>query len=114
MTALDDASATRLPWHLRGNYAPVFEEVDAALGQKLSSLMWEGPEADLTLTDDEIAARYGELALVSGAAADAAAVGVSYAVLTAPFDGIVEELNAVAGTQVSEGALLVKVARSEA
>jgi [acyl-carrier-protein] S-malonyltransferase len=28
----------------------VFEEVDDALGQKLSRLMWEGPEADLTLT----------------------------------------------------------------
>ncbi len=28
----------------------VFEEVDDALGQKLSKLMWEGPEADLTLT----------------------------------------------------------------
>ncbi len=28
----------------------VFEEVDDALGQKLSDIMWEGPEADLTLT----------------------------------------------------------------
>jgi [acyl-carrier-protein] S-malonyltransferase len=28
----------------------VFDEMDAALGQKLSALMWEGPEADLTLT----------------------------------------------------------------
>ena len=28
----------------------VFEEVDAALGQNLSSLMWNGPEAELTLT----------------------------------------------------------------
>jgi [acyl-carrier-protein] S-malonyltransferase len=28
----------------------VFDEVDAALDQKLSTLMWEGPEADLTLT----------------------------------------------------------------
>ena len=28
----------------------VFEEVDAALGQKLSVLMFEGPEAELTLT----------------------------------------------------------------
>jgi [acyl-carrier-protein] S-malonyltransferase len=28
----------------------VFQEVDDALGQKLSKLMWEGPEADLTLT----------------------------------------------------------------
>jgi [acyl-carrier-protein] S-malonyltransferase len=28
----------------------VFDEVDAALGQKLSQLMWEGPEAELTLT----------------------------------------------------------------
>lgn len=28
----------------------VFDEVDTALGQKLSGLMWEGPEAELTLT----------------------------------------------------------------
>jgi [acyl-carrier-protein] S-malonyltransferase len=28
----------------------VFAEVDAALGQNLSSLMWNGPEAELTLT----------------------------------------------------------------
>ena len=30
----------------------VFDEVDAALGQKLSGLMWEGPEGDLTLTEN--------------------------------------------------------------
>ncbi|HVY99497.1 MAG TPA: ACP S-malonyltransferase [Dongiaceae bacterium] len=30
----------------------VFEEVDDALGQKLSRLMFEGPEADLTLTEN--------------------------------------------------------------
>ena len=30
----------------------VFDEVDQALGQKLSALMWEGPEADLTLTEN--------------------------------------------------------------
>ena len=30
----------------------VFEEVDEALGQKLSHLMFEGPEADLTLTEN--------------------------------------------------------------
>ena len=28
----------------------VFDAVDEALGEKLSSLMWDGPEADLTLT----------------------------------------------------------------
>lgn len=28
----------------------VFDEVDEALGEKLSALTWEGPEADLTLT----------------------------------------------------------------
>lgn len=28
----------------------VFDEVDAALGEKLSQLIWEGPEGDLTLT----------------------------------------------------------------
>jgi len=30
----------------------VFEEVDDALGQKLSKLMWEGPEDQLTLTEN--------------------------------------------------------------
>jgi [acyl-carrier-protein] S-malonyltransferase len=30
----------------------VFDEVDAALSQKLSALMWEGPEAELTLTEN--------------------------------------------------------------
>jgi [acyl-carrier-protein] S-malonyltransferase len=30
----------------------VFDEVDAALGQKLSQLMWDGPETDLTLTEN--------------------------------------------------------------
>ncbi len=30
----------------------VFEEVDDALQQKLSAIMWEGPEADLTLTEN--------------------------------------------------------------
>jgi [acyl-carrier-protein] S-malonyltransferase len=30
----------------------VFEEVDEALSQKLSRLMWEGPESDLTLTEN--------------------------------------------------------------
>lgn len=30
----------------------VFEEVDAALGQKLSQIMWEGPQETLTLTEN--------------------------------------------------------------
>ena len=30
----------------------VFQEVDDALSQKLSKLMWEGPEGDLTLTEN--------------------------------------------------------------
>lgn len=30
----------------------VFAEVDEALGQNLAKLMWEGPEADLTLTEN--------------------------------------------------------------
>jgi [acyl-carrier-protein] S-malonyltransferase len=30
----------------------VFDEVDAALGQKLSALMWDGPIEDLTLTSN--------------------------------------------------------------
>jgi [acyl-carrier-protein] S-malonyltransferase len=34
----------------------VFAEVDDALSQKLSRIMWEGPEADLTLTENAQAA----------------------------------------------------------
>jgi [acyl-carrier-protein] S-malonyltransferase len=30
----------------------VFEEVDAALGQKLSAIMWDGPQETLTLTEN--------------------------------------------------------------
>src|ERR1700685_3287023 len=30
----------------------VFDEVDDALNQKLSKLMWEGPESDLVLTEN--------------------------------------------------------------
>src|SRR5580704_7369984 len=30
----------------------VFDEIDAALGQKLTAVIWEGPEADLTLTQN--------------------------------------------------------------
>lgn len=30
----------------------VFDEVDAALGQKLSALMWDGPKDELTLTEN--------------------------------------------------------------
>jgi len=40
---------------LAENFAParrVFQEVDDALSQKLSKLMWEGPESDLTLTEN--------------------------------------------------------------
>lgn len=32
--------------------ADVFNEIDDALGQKLSSLMWEGPKEELTLTEN--------------------------------------------------------------
>lgn len=30
----------------------VFDEIDAALGQKLTAVIWEGPENDLTLTEN--------------------------------------------------------------
>ena len=35
-----------------GSAREVFEEVDEALQQKLSRLMWEGPESDLVLTEN--------------------------------------------------------------
>jgi [acyl-carrier-protein] S-malonyltransferase len=40
---------------LADTFAPareVFQEIDDALSQKLSQLMWEGPEGDLTLTEN--------------------------------------------------------------
>jgi [acyl-carrier-protein] S-malonyltransferase len=40
---------------LADSFAPareVFQEVDDALSQKLSRIMWEGPESDLTLTEN--------------------------------------------------------------
>src|ERR1700749_3069770 len=43
----------------------VFQEVDDALSQKLSRLMWEGPESDLTLTENaQPAIMAGSLAVV--------------------------------------------------
>src|SRR6201986_3355013 len=35
-----------------GSAREVFQEVDDALSQKLSHLMWEGPESDLVLTEN--------------------------------------------------------------
>ena len=49
------SQATGMGKTLADNFAAareVFAEVDAALGQKLSALMWDGPEADLTLTQN--------------------------------------------------------------
>jgi [acyl-carrier-protein] S-malonyltransferase len=40
---------------LADSFAPareVFQEIDDALSQKLSKIMWEGPEGDLTLTEN--------------------------------------------------------------
>ncbi len=46
----------------------VFEEVDEALKQKLSRIMWEGPESDLTLTENAqpaiMAASYAVIAVL--------------------------------------------------
>ena len=49
------SQATGMGKSLGENFAAaraVFAEVDEALGQKLSQLMWDGPEADLTLTEN--------------------------------------------------------------
>jgi [acyl-carrier-protein] S-malonyltransferase len=47
----------------------VFEEVDDALKQKLSRIMWEGPESDLTLTENAqpaiMAASYAVIAVLT-------------------------------------------------
>jgi [acyl-carrier-protein] S-malonyltransferase len=49
------SQATGMGKALAENFAAarsVFDEVDAALGQQLSHLMWEGPEAELMLTEN--------------------------------------------------------------
>src|ERR1700744_6297327 len=46
---------------------PVFAEVDDALSQKLSRIMWEGPESDLTLTENaQPAIMAASLAVIAG------------------------------------------------
>ena len=46
----------------------VFDEVDEALGQDLSRLMWEGPEDELTLTENAQPALMAvSLAAIAGA-----------------------------------------------
>jgi [acyl-carrier-protein] S-malonyltransferase len=67
----------------------VFQEVDDALGQKLSKLIWEGPEDDLTLTANAQPA----LMAVSSAA---------MAALKAEFSVGVEKAIAVAGHSLGE------------
>src|SRR6202012_5849288 len=45
----------------------VFQEVDDALSQKLSRIMWEGPESDLTLTENaQPAIMAASLAVIAG------------------------------------------------
>ena len=44
----------------------VFAEVDDALGQNLSRLMWEGPEAELTLTENAQPALMASVSSSSG------------------------------------------------
>src|ERR1700741_1523116 len=49
------AQAVGMGKALADAFAPareVFQEVDDALNQKLSKLMWEGPESDLVLTEN--------------------------------------------------------------
>jgi [acyl-carrier-protein] S-malonyltransferase len=49
------SQAVGMGWALAEAFAPardVFQEVDEALSQNLSRLMWEGPDADLILTEN--------------------------------------------------------------
>src|SRR6202012_3762293 len=89
----------------------VFQEVDDALSQKLSRLMWEGPEADLTLTENAQPAIMAlSLAIVRGLEKD---MGLDVAKHAYPVAGhSLGEYSALAGAgafSIADTARLLKI-----
>jgi [acyl-carrier-protein] S-malonyltransferase len=93
----------------------VFEEIDEALKQKLSKLMWEGPESDLTLTENaQPAIMAASLAMVRVLQKDAGLDFVRHARVVAGHSlGEYSALAAVGAFALADAARLLK-ARGQA
>ncbi len=89
----------------------VFEEVDQALSQKLSQLMWEGPEAELTLTENAQPALMAvSLAVIRALEADHGVTLVSAASCVAGHSlGEYSALAAAGSFAIADAARLLKI-----
>src|SRR5438045_5746880 len=93
----------------------VFQEVDDALSQKLSKLMWEGPESDLTLTENaQPAIMAASIAIVRVLETDMGLVVGKHATLVAGHSlGEYSALCAAGAFSLADTARLLKI-RSQA
>ncbi|MBT9290109.1 ACP S-malonyltransferase [Prosthecodimorpha staleyi] len=88
----------------------VFEEVDAALGQKLSALMWDGPEAELTLTENAQPALMAvSLAALRALEADGVRIGGPVAYVAGHSLGEYSALAAAGSLTIADAARLLKI-----
>lgn len=99
---------------LAGQFAAaraVFAEVDDALGQKLSDLMWNGPEADLTLTENAQPALMAvSMAVVRTLAAEhGISVGSTASHVAGHSLGEYSALAAAGAFSVADGARLLRI-----
>lgn len=88
----------------------VFQEVDDALGQKLSKLMWEGPEDTLTLTENAQPALMAVSVAVTRALEKEFGVGIDRAAFVAGHSlGEYSALAAAGSISLSDTARLLKL-----
>ncbi|TPQ52234.1 [acyl-carrier-protein] S-malonyltransferase [Prosthecomicrobium hirschii] len=88
----------------------VFEEVDAALGQKLSALMWDGPEAELTLTENAQPALMAvSLAALRALEAEGVRIGGAVAYVAGHSLGEYSALAAAGSLTIADAARLLKI-----
>jgi [acyl-carrier-protein] S-malonyltransferase len=88
----------------------VFEEVDAALGQKLSALMWDGPEAELTLTENAQPALMAvSLAALRALEAEGVRIGGTVAYVAGHSLGEYSALAAAGSLTIADAARLLRI-----
>ena len=88
----------------------VFDEVDAALGEKLSGLRWDGPETDLTLTaNTQPALMAVSLAVVAALAERGVTVGAKATYVAGHSLGEYSALAAAGSLSIADAARLLRV-----
>jgi [acyl-carrier-protein] S-malonyltransferase len=88
----------------------VFDEVDAALGEKLSTLMWDGPETELTLTaNTQPALMAVSLAVVAALAERGVTIGAKATYVAGHSLGEYSALAAAGSLSIADTARLLRV-----